>query len=123
MTEAFSPDDNKGPSMRTITHVIYGLFALGLLSAGFLGIATLAAIILAYVKRSDAAGTVYASHFDWVLKTFWWGLLWFVLSAVATHIFIGWVTGLVALLWVLYRLIKGWLALAAGHEPAGGGSL
>lgn len=119
MTESVSTEDPQGPNMRAITHVIYGLFALGLVSAGFLALATVAAIVLAYLKRGDAAGTVYAPHFDWVLKTFWWGLLWLVLSALATHILVGWLTGLVALVWVLYRLIKGWLALFAGQPPDG----
>ena len=117
MTEAFMPEDQKDPFMRRLTHVIYGLFALGLISAGFLGVATLAAIVLAYLKRSDAIGTIYASHFDWVIKTFWWGLLWFLLSALATTIFIGWITGIVALIWVVYRIVKGWLALLAGNGP------
>src|SRR3546814_18323392 len=76
MTQAYPPEEDKGLSMRNLTHLIYGLFALGLLSAGFFGVATIAAIVLAYLKRGDAAGTVYANHFDWVIKTFWWGLLW-----------------------------------------------
>ncbi|NYT79652.1 hypothetical protein H0A71_22040 [Alcaligenaceae bacterium] len=118
MTQAFPPEDNKGLSMRNLTHLIYGLFAAGLLSAGFFGVAVIAAIILAYLKRSDAAGTVYASHFDWVIRTFWWGLLWIALSGLATLIFIGWLTGVVAVVWVVYRLLKGWLALASGQPPA-----
>src|SRR5690606_10035213 len=117
MSEAFPPEDNKGLSMRNLTHLLYGLYALGLLSAGFFGIATIAAIVLAYLKRGDAAGTVYAGHFDWIIRTFWWGLLWIVLSGLATFIFIGWLTGLVALVWIVYRIIKGWLALASGQPP------
>ncbi|NGM88527.1 hypothetical protein G5B35_14530 [Parapusillimonas sp. SGNA-6] len=117
MTQAYPPDEGQGLSMRSMTHLIYGLFALGLLSAGFFGIATIAAVVLAYLKRGDAAGTVYANHFDWVIKTFWWGLLWCALSALATFIFIGWITGLIALVWIVYRIIKGWLALAAGQPP------
>ena len=120
MSEVFPPENNQGLSLRNTTHIIYGLFALGLLSAGFLGLATLAAIVLAYLKRADAAGTVYAGHFDWVINTFWWGLLWFVLSALATFIFIGWITGLIVLVWLLYRLIKGWLALCASQPPSSG---
>lgn len=117
MTEAFPPEDNKGLSMRNLTHLLYGLFALGLLSAGFFGIATIAAMVLAYVKRGDAAGTVYAAHFDWLIRTFWWGVLWMLLSALATFIFIGWVTGLVAIVWIVYRIIKGWLALISNQAP------
>lgn len=118
MTQPYPPEDDKGLSMRNLTHLIYGLFALGLLSAGFFGIATIAAVVLAYLKRGDAAGTLYAKHFDWVIKTFWWGLLWIVLSALATFIFIGWITGVIALVWVVYRVIKGWLALLSGQSPA-----
>jgi len=101
MTEILPPEDNGGIPMRNLTHVVYGLFALGLISAGFLGVATLAGIILAYLKRADAAGTLYASHLDWLIRTFWWGVLWFLLSAIATYIFLGWITGLVALVWVI----------------------
>ncbi len=117
MTDALPPEENKGLSLKWLTHIIYGLFALGVVSAGFIGVATIASIVLAYLKRSDAAGTVYAPHFDWVIKTFWWGLLWVVISALLTFIFIGWITGLAALIWVVYRVIKGWLALLDGNAP------
>lgn len=117
MTEVFPPENPSGLSMRTLTHVVYGLFALGLISAGFLGLATVAAVVVAYLKRVDAAGTIYAGHFDWVIKTFWWGLLWCVLSAIATYIFIGWITGMIALIWIIYRVARGWLALFAGTGP------
>ena len=118
MSHAFpQPEPVGGFNLRKLTHLIYGLFSIGLISAGFFGVATIAAVVLAYLKRSEAAGTLYAPHFDWVLKTFWWGLLWFALSALATFIFIGWMTGLVALVWVVYRIAKGWLALCAGNPP------
>jgi uncharacterized membrane protein len=116
MNQAFQPE-GKGLTMRQLTHLIYALFALGVLTAGFIGLAVIAGIILLYLKRADAAGTVYAAHFDWLAATFWWGLLWLVLSAAATAIFIGWLTGLAALVWILYRLLKGWLALLANNPP------
>lgn len=105
-------------NLRKLTHVMYGLFALGLISGGLFGMAVLAAIVLAYMKRTDAAGTVYARHFDWLIMTFWWGLLWGGLSALATYIFIGWLTGLVVLVWLLYRVARGWLALFEGRAPS-----
>lgn len=104
--------------LRKLTHIMYGLFALGVISAGLFGVALLAAVVLAYMKRGDAAGTVYARHFDWIIMTFWWGLLWSVLSALATYIFIGWLTGLAVLVWVLYRITRGWLALFEGRTPS-----
>ncbi|NLY26394.1 MAG: hypothetical protein GX049_02415 [Alcaligenaceae bacterium] len=120
MTQAYPPEEGSGLSMRQLTHLIYGLFALGLLSGGFFGIATIAAVVLAYLKRSDAAGTVYATHFDWVIRTFWWGALWLVLSGVATFVFIGWLTGVLAIIWIVYRVIKGWLALFGNQAPVAG---
>ncbi|CAM4056208.1 DUF4870 family protein [Bordetella muralis] len=108
---------NNSLDLRTLTHVTYGLYALGFVTGGFLGIATLAAVVLMYLKRTDAAGTMYAAHFDWLLRTFWWALLWLAISAIATLIFIGWLGVVATVVWVLYRLIKGWLALMEGSVP------
>ena len=66
--------------------LIYALFAIaalvGVASHGFplfaplLGIVGIVAIIIAYVKRDEATGTWVASHFRWLIRTFWWSLLW-----------------------------------------------
>lgn len=117
MTDEFQPEEQKGLSLLAITHIIYGLFGLGVISFVFSGTGAVAALVVAYIKRGDAVGTVYAPHFDWVIKTFWWGLLWLVISAILTTIFIGWITGVVAVVWLIYRIVKGWLALASGFAP------
>jgi len=109
---------SSGSGLRTLTHIAYGLFALGALSAGLFGVAVLAAVVLAYLKRPDAAGTVYYVHLDWLLATFWWALLWLAISIVATWLFIGWIGVAATAVWVVYRLIKGWLALYEGQAPA-----
>lgn len=100
-----------------IIHIAYGLFALGIISLGAFGASSLAALVLAYYKRSDAAGTKYAVHFDWLISTFWWGGLGLGLSALLTMIYIGWLTGLAVLLWLIYRTVKGWLAHCAHRSP------
>ena len=111
-TAAVSPPQSSITiDLKVLTHVAYALFAIGLLSMGMFAGAPIAAIVLVFVKRADAAGTVYAMHFDWLLYTFWWGALWFAISAVATYVYIGWAGLVVAGIWVTYRLIKGWLAL------------
>ena len=117
MTEVLPPEDGSGLSMRTVMHIVYGLFALGVITSGFLGFAVIFAVVLAYLKRGDFAGTVYASHIDWILKTFWWGLLWLVLSLIGTLFYLGWIALVILGVWLAYRLIRGWLALFAG-EPA-----
>lgn len=115
-----TPDTDKGLTQRQLIHLMYVLFAVGILSAGFLGAAAVAAVVLAYLKRGDMVGTVYAGHIDWIIRTFWWGLLWLVLSALAAFIFIGFITGVVAMVWIIYRLAKGWLAHCAGETPLPG---
>ncbi|MGB6008036.1 DUF4870 family protein [Castellaniella sp.] len=115
-----TPDTDKGLTQRQLIHLMYALFAVGILSAGFLGAAAVAAVVLAYLKRGDMVGTVYAGHIDWIIRTFWWGLLWLVLSALAAFIFVGFVTGVVAMVWIIYRLAKGWLAHCAGETPLPG---
>jgi uncharacterized membrane protein len=71
-------------------------------------------VIINYIKREDARGTVYESHFDWQIRTFWWGLLWAVLGVLLAVVLVGFVVMFVAWIWMIYRVIKGWLKLIEG---------
>lgn len=69
---------NGGAGTRKICYGLYALYAGGLLvSLGDLwGIAACTAtltlaIILSYVMRRKARGTLYESHFQWLIRTFW----------------------------------------------------
>lgn len=57
--------------MRTLTHVIYALQAAALIN----GLTLLVAVIVNYAKREEVKGTIYESHFDWQIATFWRALL------------------------------------------------
>ncbi len=109
------------------TQLIYGLHAFSLLT-GIIGVATVVgafltgwpsiiAVILNYVKRSEARGTWLESHFRWQIRTFWFGLLWvslclfFVVVTFGIGLLVAWLPlGFVGL-WFVYRIIRGWLAL------------
>src|SRR5512134_1625093 len=92
-------------TLRSITTVVYALQA----AAFVVGITFIAAVIVNYIKRSDVAGTIYASHFDWQIRTFWWALVWGFL-AVLTFVFgVGILIGIGAGIWAVYRIVKGWL--------------
>jgi uncharacterized membrane protein len=119
------------PSDVTWTHVIYGLHgvgvALGVATSAFIvtsflfGLPSILAVILNYVKRGDVRGTFLESHFRWQIRTFWYALLWIVVASLVSLPFmlvlIGFVTLWVAAvaigLWVLYRVVKGWMRLSA----------
>ena len=114
-------------SLVTLTHVVYALHAFsaitGLTTAAFIvtafltGWPSIIAVIINYVKRSDVRGTFLDSHFSWQIRTFWWALLWFVISGLLIITLIGAVIGyplmIVTGVWVLYRIIRGWLALVS----------
>ena len=111
----------------TLAHVIYGLHAFsaltGMLSPAMIvtafltGWPSIIAVILNYVKRSEVRGTWLDSHFSWQIRTFWFALLWLAVGGVLFLTVVGipvailvWaITGI----WVLYRIIRGWLALAS----------
>ena len=114
-------------SLITATLLVYGLFGLAaviaILSHGFPpfaplgGLAGIAAIIVAYVKRDDATGTWLASHYRWLIRTFWfsllWGLIGLLLFLALALVVIGFIIGpavwIATSIWVLYRLIRGYL--------------
>jgi len=109
----------------TITHVIYGLHAFtvitGLLSpmlivtAFLTGWPSILAVVLNYIKRSEARGTYLESHFRWQIRTFWFALLWVVVAGLLMLTLIGIPLAIVVVsiagLWVLYRVARGWLRL------------
>lgn len=98
-------------SLKTIAMAVYALQALSF----FFGVTALVAVVINYVKRDDAAGTVYASHFDWQIRTFWWGLLWTVLGfMLILALGLGFVVLFAAWVWAIYRVVKGWLKLTEG---------
>jgi uncharacterized membrane protein len=99
--------DDQLASLKTLTTVIYALYALSL----FAGITAVVAIVLNYIKQDDARGTWLESHFRWQIRTFWWSVVWFVLGALTWIILVGWVVLGVAFVWFIYRIAKGWLNL------------
>jgi len=111
----------------TLAHVIYGLHAFsavtGMLSPAMIvtafltGWPSIIAVILNYVKRSEVRGTWLDSHFSWQIRTFWFALLWLAIGAVLFVTVVGipvaFVMWFATGIWVLYRIIRGWLALSS----------
>ncbi|HVH25346.1 MAG TPA: hypothetical protein VM818_01255 [Vicinamibacterales bacterium] len=110
------------------TQAIYALHAFSLLT-GILGAATVVgafltgwpsiiAVILNFVKRSEARGTWLESHFRWQIRTFWFGLLWialcvaFVVATLGIGILVAWMPMALVGIWFIYRIVRGWVALS-----------
>ena len=92
-------------SLRQLTLVVYVLYALAWMN----GITGVIAVFINYIKREDARGTVYESHFTWQIRTFWWVLLWCVVGGSTFWFGVGFLVLAGAGLWYLYRLVKGFL--------------
>ncbi len=111
----------------TATLLAYALFGVGavagLLSSGFpviaplMGLIGIAGVVIAYVKRDDARGTWVASHLRWLIRTFWYSLLWaaigwivlLVLGLILIGIPLAILIWAAASIWVIYRVIRGYL--------------
>jgi uncharacterized membrane protein len=120
------PRDQDGS--RAWCHVMYALHGISALG-GVLGAATIVgsflfgwpsiiAVILNYITRGNVRGTWLDSHWRWQLRTFWFTAAWAVLVALLMFTIIGIPVALLLLLvlgiWLLYRVIRGWLALFDG---------
>ena len=98
-------------ALKSVTQIVYVLQALSFV----FGLTALVGLIINYVKREDAAGTLYQSHFDWQIRTFWWGVLWCVLGVILIFALgLGLVVLFAAFVWAIYRVVKGWLKLTEG---------
>lgn len=125
MSDAENPDAEPLQSSLIAAHVVYGLhsFAIGLgivgsatVIGGFLGsLPSIVAVILSYAKRGGARGTWAESHFRWQIRTFWYALLWLVISMLLMVTLLGAPLGMAMLItvtfWLVYRIARGWIRL------------
>lgn len=122
-TDVGTPESMAG--LERLTHLIYGLHTvsvlIGLTSAVTIvgsfvfGLPSIVAVVLNYARRSATRGTWLESHFAWQIRTFWFAFLWgcvatlLMVTVIGIPLALG-VFGLVGL-WVIYRVVRGWLAL------------
>ncbi|MBL8396074.1 MAG: hypothetical protein JNK99_15240 [Candidatus Accumulibacter sp.] len=118
---------------RAWCHVIYGLHALAVVvgvtgaasvaGAFVFGVPSLIAVVLNYLKRGEVIGSWLDSHYRWQIRTFWFTLLWLLVYGLLIITIVGipiaWVLIVILGVWVAYRVIRGWLALA-DRRPVGG---
>ena len=66
---------------RLVAALVYGLFLFSLVTHGF---SALVGVVIAYVKRGDARGTVYESHYSNAITVFWVSVfVWFLIVTAA----------------------------------------
>ncbi len=102
-----------GTDTRSLAIIVYGLYLGALLCAGLSG---LAGVVLAYIKRDETKGTIWASHFENAIHAFW---VWFGLCAIGVltaWFLVGFLFIAAGFVYFIYRTIKG-LILAIESKP------
>jgi len=123
--------------LRSLALLCYVLFLVSF----FNGLTAIVGVIIAYIKRRDAAGTVWQSHFDNLILVFWVmlaiclvGLISFPISLVSLTLWFSgdfvwpafsvfalpvlvWMLALpILVIWFFYRMIRG-LIHASENRP------
>lgn len=92
------------------------IISLLYLSSFILGVTGLVGIVLAYVWRSDRPEAWEDSHFTYLIRTFWFGLIGSVVGVVLSIILIGIPILLATAVWVIIRSVLS-LVKAQRQEP------
>jgi len=91
--------------------VIYILYLVGFV----IGISAIIGVVMAYLNRGKAGGFV-ETHYTWLIRTFWIGLLYSAIAVVLAFVAIGFVLMFAVMVWAVIRLVKGLMALNK-NEP------
>ena len=123
-------------SLVSYTHAIYALHTLSVLigltspatvvGSFVFGLPSILAVIMNYARQSDVRDTYLEAHFRWQIRTFWFAVLWMFVAglvslplvfALGLGIFTFFLAAVVVGAWVIYRVVRGWLALRDGRPP------
>jgi uncharacterized membrane protein len=112
MAETIEQGEARPPSLTNI-NILYVMHAISPFTFWTLSIV---AVIIGAIARDNVRGTWIETHYSWLARTFFWGLLWlvvitFVLVMSIVGILLLWVAWGLLTIWYLYRVIRGWLRL------------
>ena len=90
-----------------LVHAATFFFSLGMLS--------IVPVIVNYVKRPETAGTMVYSHHTWMIRSFWWYVVWMAIGGALFFTIIliplAYLLWFVVWVWKAYRLVRGFLDL------------
>ena len=118
------PASSRLDTLKTLSWISYGLHLAVAIAAVIPGVQAgvallLVAILIDWVKRTDAAGTWQSSHFSWRIRSVVWaGLLYAVTAPLWILIIPGWIAWALISLWFLYRIVRGMVCMA-DNRPVG----
>lgn len=104
MTDIVQSDAEQATeSERTTLLVVYVLHAAAIL----VGLTAIVGVIISHIKIGETQNEFIRSHHRWLIRTFWFGMLWSAVSFALTFIAIG-LLGFIAVgVWWIYRIVRG----------------
>jgi uncharacterized membrane protein len=107
-------ESGKQPKDSTVMHILYGMHTVAPFTFWTLAVI---ALVVNYIKRSDETDSLHVSHHSYMIRTFWWSILWLVVTGPLWLLLVlpGAIAWTVVGLWYLYRCIVGWLRFNDGR--------
>lgn len=110
MTNEINPETTEDELTIKATYAVYILYLLLFFPAlPFLG------VVIAYVFENDAK-FILKSHYTYLIRTFWIGLLYFSIASIFTLLLIGFLLLPLCVIWWYVRSVKGLKSLMR-NEP------
>lgn len=106
-----APAGNEPQKARNLLLITYILFGLSLIN----GLTAIAGVIISHIKVGEVTDPMLQSHYRWLIRTFWWGLVGGIVGMVLTWIFIGFLILVAVFIWYVFRLVKGFLRFNDGQ--------
>ncbi len=106
-----SEDNNVSGDNSDTVQLVYIIYLVSLL----LGVTAVIGVAMAYMNKG-AAPEWLKTHYVFLIHTFWKGLLYGVIGAILTVVFIGFLVMLFVLVWWVIRCVKG-LKLVRKKQP------
>jgi uncharacterized membrane protein len=101
----------QGATPQTWAIIVWALY----LASSVTGFSGVVGLIIAYIKRSDLAATPFGSHMTYAIRTFWIGLLGFVISLALIVAWVGALLLIPVFFWTVYREIRGLVCAIDGR--------
>ncbi|NML47719.1 hypothetical protein HHL11_28475 [Ramlibacter sp. G-1-2-2] len=103
-------------SDRSVMHLLYGLHTVAPFTLWSLSVV---ALIVNYIRRADETDAFTVAHHSYMIRTFWWAILWLVLTVPLWFLFVvpGYIAWVIIGCWYLYRCIRGWLRFNDNRLP------
>lgn len=99
-------------SNRVLAIVVYLLYLFSLP----LGFPAIIGVIIAYVKRDEAVGTPYESHYRNAIETFWVFAIGLIAAIPLCAILVGFALIAALFVWMIFRTVKGLVGVIDGRS-------